>query len=274
MSVPARTLPARRGTARFGVRHGAALRRAGRLGYVAYGAIHLLVGWLAVQIAFGRSDTSADAGGALETLARAPFGRALLAVLAVGLVLLTAWTAARAAWDTTDDGKQRVVAAGQAVCFAALAVGAGRTVLSDHASSSGHAQQAATATVLGLPGGRYLVGAAGVALGCLGVGLVVHGLLRRFRRTLDLGRLGHRARRAVLGAGTVGYVAKGVAYALVGGLLVTAAVTLDPHRGRGLDQALRTVAGQPHGRVLLCAIAAGLGCFAALCVVRARYERR
>src|SRR5690349_18175087 len=60
-----------------------------RGGLVAYGVVHLLVGWLALQIARGTSSgTSADTSGALTTLAQQPFGKVLLWVVAVGLVAL------------------------------------------------------------------------------------------------------------------------------------------------------------------------------------------
>ena len=47
-----------------------------RVGLIAYGVVHLLVGWLALQIAWGISaGTSADTSGALQTLAHQPFGQ-------------------------------------------------------------------------------------------------------------------------------------------------------------------------------------------------------
>jgi uncharacterized membrane protein YidH (DUF202 family) len=255
------------------------MRRVGRAGYAAYGAIHLLVAWLAVQIAFGGSGRSADAGGALATLAGAAFGRVLLAILTVGLLLLTLWRLAEAVWGEPGHGdhpgtKRRLTSIAQAICFAALTATTARTVLSDRAPSSGHSEQRATSTALSLPGGRFLVGAIGVGVVALGIGMLCYGLLRRFERAMQLDRLGHRARRAVLAVGAVGHVAKGVAYGIVGVLLTISAVTYQPHHSRGLDQALRVLAGQPHGRVLLCLVAFGIGCFGVLCFVRARYQRR
>ena len=42
-----------------------------RVGLIAYGVVHLLIGWLALQIAWGASASkSADTSGALRTLAR------------------------------------------------------------------------------------------------------------------------------------------------------------------------------------------------------------
>jgi Domain of Unknown Function (DUF1206) len=51
------------------------IERLARFGYVAYGVVYLLVGVLSVQ---------ATLGGALETLARQPFGPYLPGAVAIG----------------------------------------------------------------------------------------------------------------------------------------------------------------------------------------------
>lgn len=64
----------------------ASLEMLARAGLVAYGVVHLLIGWLAVKIAWSASDgKSADTSGALKTVADQPFGKTLKGV-AVGLV--------------------------------------------------------------------------------------------------------------------------------------------------------------------------------------------
>jgi uncharacterized protein DUF1206 len=67
-----------------------------RAGLIAYGVVHLLIGWLAVQIAWSASGSkSADTSGALKTLADQPFGKILLWLVAVGLVALGLWQASK-----------------------------------------------------------------------------------------------------------------------------------------------------------------------------------
>ncbi len=51
--------------------------------------------------------------------------------------------------------------------------------------------------------------------------------------------------------GQVGYPAKGAAFAVVGGLLGYAALTVDPSQSTGLDGAMRTILQAPFGQVLL-----------------------
>ena len=62
-----------------------------RVGLVAYGIVHLLVGWLALQLAFGDKSESASNAGALQTLAEQPYGEVLIWLIAVGMGFLVVW---------------------------------------------------------------------------------------------------------------------------------------------------------------------------------------
>src|SRR3712207_8142212 len=72
-----------------------ALEHLARIGLIAYGVVHLLLAWLALQLAWsGGSGESADQTGALATLAEQPLGRPLLWVVAVGVGALAGRQAA------------------------------------------------------------------------------------------------------------------------------------------------------------------------------------
>ncbi|MDP9144758.1 MAG: DUF1206 domain-containing protein, partial [Actinomycetota bacterium] len=63
-----------------------------RAGLVAYGIIHILVGWLALLMAWsGSVAESSDLSGALRTIAEQPFGKIMLWLVAGGLVALALW---------------------------------------------------------------------------------------------------------------------------------------------------------------------------------------
>ena len=68
-----------------------ALEHLARVGLVALGVVHLLIAWLALQLAYGGGGGSADQSGAMATVASQPFGKGLLWVLAVGLIALAVW---------------------------------------------------------------------------------------------------------------------------------------------------------------------------------------
>jgi hypothetical protein len=122
-----------------------------------YGVVHLLVGWLAVQIAWSASGSkSADTSGALQTLADQPFGKILLWLVAVGLVALALWQASEALWGYRNrEGfkrvRKQVTSGAMAAIYAALGVSAASVALGSGSSSS-QSQEQATSGVLAWPG--------------------------------------------------------------------------------------------------------------------------
>src|SRR5665811_1843933 len=74
-------------------------------------------------------------------------------------------------------------------------------------------------------------------------------------------------------AGVVGYVAKGVALAVVGGLFVSAAVQNSSSKATGLDGALRSLRQQAVGPWLLTAVALGIAAYGVYSFARSRHAR-
>ena len=246
------------------------------LGYLGYGLVHVLIAVLAVQIAFGRSATEGDQSGAFALLARTVVGKVLLVAVALGLVAMTVWQVlAAAVGHRRREGArrtfERLASAGRAIVYGALAWSAIR-IVAGAGRSSAENQQHTTAGALATPGGRVLIIAVGVLVAVLGTGFAVFGLLGRFAGELRTGEMSEAIRRLTRWSGAVGYAVKGATYATVGVLLVIAAARFDPNKSRGLDAALRTLAGKPFGWLPLLVIAAGFLCFAAFCVVQARYR--
>lgn len=257
------------------VAQSAPVKAAARVGIAAYGLTHLLVAWLALQIAFTGGGERADQTGAFQTLVEQPLGRVLLWVLVVGFAAVALWRLEQAVWgfsyesDRTTNLRKRAVSGGKAVIFVVLAVLAARTAAG---SGSSGGQQGATAGVLGLPGGQLIVGAVGIGLLVAAVITVIKGVRQKFRRDMALPS-DHRARQVAVRTGQVGFVAKGVAIGLIGVLVVVAAVRFRPEEASGLDAALRGLAAQPFGPYLLAAVALGLLAYGIFCFFDARYHR-
>lgn len=253
------------------------LERLARVGFLGYGLVHLLVAWLALQIAFGKSAGAGDQGGALYTLAGKPYGRFLVIAISVCLAAMAIWQALEAAvGNRSDTGRERTMerlaSAGRAVVYAYFAWTAAK-VVTDAKSSSADQQQTTTTKLMDSTGGRWLIALAGIALAAVGIGLIVYGVIKRFEKHLKVGQMDARTRKVSRALGVTGYSAKGTAYAIAGVLLVSAAITYDPSKARGLDGALRTLSEQPYGTILLTIVALGIGAFALFCVVQARYRK-
>jgi hypothetical protein len=246
-----------------------------RVGIFAYGITHLLIAWLALQVAFGQGNEKADQRGAFQALAEQPFGQVLLWVLVVGFVAVALWRLELAIWgysyetDRTRNIRKRAISGGKVVIFLVLAVIAGRTAAGGGGGGGG---QQATAGVLGLPGGQFLVGAVGLGILVAGGAKVYQGWKKKFLRDMDTPSDRH-ARMVVERTGQVGFIAKGLSIALIGILVVIAAIRFDPNEASGLDAALKALASQPFGPYLLIVVALGLACYGVFCFFDARYHR-
>ncbi|MFC7885670.1 DUF1206 domain-containing protein [Streptomyces sp. NPDC057376] len=258
--------------------NGSAAEGAARAGLTARGVIYLLVGVLALQIAFGTGNRQADRGGALAELADKPFGAVLLWALGAGLVGMALWRLSEAVFGVTGkDGhtaRKRLPAAARCVFYAfvaysvlAFAAGSGGSGSSDRQSRD------VTARVMEMPGGRWIVGVAGAAIAVAGVVIAVQALRRSYHKKLKLGALSPRARRLVDVTGVGGGTARGLVFAAAGAFAVRAAVDYAPDRAKGLDDTLRSFADTPLGPWLLVCVAAGLVLFGVFSFALARWRR-
>ncbi len=248
-----------------------------RAGFVGYGLLHLAIAWLALQIGFGHATGTADQTGAFHLLQQQPAGRVLLIAVAVGLIAMALWQLLLAAvGHRQDTGRarttQRLVSGARTVIYAYLAWTAIQVVVGSSTSSSG-SQQHATAGMLAHPDGRWLVALAGLIVLGIGIGLAVYGARRSFQKNLNMGQMTPTIRHGVTRLGQVGYIAKGIAFAVVGLLLCDAAIADSATRSRGLDGALRTLAQQPYGGVLLDVVAVGVAAFGVYCFFQAKYRK-
>ena len=254
------------------------LDRAVSFGLVVHGVVHLVVAWLALQLAFGEEQDSASNSGALHYLAQQPLGGALVWMVAVGMLFLVLWRLLEFGFgyrDESDDAKRwrkRATSLGKAVIYGAIGWSAVQTATGSGGGKGG--TDSTTAKLMQLPAGAWIVGAVGLAIIGYGGSLVYRGWTEKFREHLDAqGQSGQDGSAYVL-LGKVGYIAKGIAIGLVGSLFVYAAFTHDAKKSGGLDQALQKVLQVPFGQVLLIAIGLGIAAYGVFCFARAKHLSR
>jgi len=248
-----------------------------RGGFIVYGVIHLLFAWLALQIALGDSKGESDQSGAVRTLAGQPFGRTMLVIVVIGMIALAVWQGFEAAIGQSGPQDkeaiaERIVSGARAIIYLSFAWIAIKVLQGANASTA-DSQEKGAAGLMANPGGRWLVGLIGIVVVGVGVGLVVYGVTKKFEKHLNTQQMSATVRKTTRRLGVAGYVAKGVAYAIAGGLIVAAAVTYDPEKARGLDAALRLLASQSYGPWLLGLIALGIAAFGVYCFSQARYRK-
>ena len=245
-----------------------------RIGFVVLGIVHIVIGAIAISVAQGAGG-EADQGGAMQQVAGWPFGLFLLWVIAIGLLALGLWQIAEAFLvHEADDRKKwgyRVKYVGTAIAYIAIAVTALVYALGGR-SDSDQSSQTLSAQLLAAPGGVVLLVLIGLVILGVGIAFVYRGATRAFEKRLLLPGSGP-ARKGIITFGTVGYIAKGIAVAIVGVLFVVAAVTADPEAAGGLDDALKSLAELPFGVVILWLVGAGLIVYGIFCFARARYAK-
>jgi hypothetical protein len=243
-----------------------------RVGYAVSGVLHLLIGWIALQVAWsGSAGKSADQSGALQALAGNEAGRLTLWVAVMGFVALGLWQLANTLASHPSPGSSRWPARAKgfskAVIYLALAWASFSTAKGYPTSNKAQSVDF-TATLLQHPGGRLVV--AGIGLTVVGAGVyhVFKGWTKRFLQDLNK-HPGVLATRA----GVIGYIAKGAALGVVGVLFVSGAAQNSSSKATGLDGALRTLREQPEGPWLLTAVALGIAAYGVYSFARAKHAR-
>lgn len=239
-----------------------------RFGYAAKGVVYVLVGFIAFRAATAAGSPE-GAQGALRTLADDASGRALLVAVAIGLVGHVIWRLVQAAMDPEHDGTDakhiglRVFFALSALIYGSLAWTAWQLSRGTAGGEDGEGQRLWIARMMDLPGGRWLVMAAG--LGVIGYGL--HQVYKAARG--DVTRRLPRSDGGVRAVGRLGVGARGLVLLPLGWLVLQAGRTYSPEAARGTEGALQMLdrAG------LLAFIGLGLLAYGLFQFVKAAYRR-
>ena len=247
------------------------LQMGARVGYAVSGVLHLLIGWLALQVAWSSSGRSADQSVALQALTGNELGRLTLWVAVVGFLALGSWQLANTVASRPPRGSSttsfRTKGIAKTILYLALAW-ASLSTARGHPGSSTAQSADFTATLLQHTGGRLVV--AGIGLAVVGAGLyhVFKGWTKKFLRDLN-----RRPGRLATRAGVIGYIAKGVALGVVGALFVSGAAQNSAAQATGLDGALRALCEQPRGPWLLTAVALGIAAYGVYSFASAKHAR-
>jgi hypothetical protein len=255
------------------------LKIAARVGFVARGAIYLLIGFIALQVAVGHGG-QADRGGALAQVADKSYGTFLLWVLVVGFAGLALWRFSEAAFGAVGpDGhkaSERLKSLARAVLYSSFFVSTLQFVTgaSSSATANGNNQsRGLTARVMEHSGGRLLVGLIGLVVLVIGAMLAREGWKKEFLERMNLSGASAGVRSMVEMLGVVGGIARGAVVAVAGVFLIIAAVKFSPSKAEGIDGSLRAFAHTPLGPFLLILVALGLVAFGLFSWCEARCRR-
>lgn len=246
-----------------------------RAGLVARGVIYAIIGILAIKLALGDGGKTANQNGALDTIAKQPFGKLLLILMTIGLAGYAIWRLLRAAIghgrESSDDTKDRIAGFASGLGYGALCITA-ISILVGSGGSSGSPDNA-TGGVLDWPLGQVIVVIAGLIIIGTGLEQGYHGITRKFLEKSKIEQMSESVERAFTALGIVGHLARMVVFVLIGYFLVRAAIDYNPDKAVSLDGALAALGQSSYGPVLLGIVAAGLIGFAAYSIADARYRK-
>jgi hypothetical protein len=247
-----------------------------RWGLLSKGALYVLIGAVAADVAIGGSGRLRDRNGALTATADLPLGRLLVVAVGVGLLGYAIWRFLEAVLGRPlESGEnlgwpRRIGYLGLAAWYLGLFAVAVSALVGAQASAG--QEDRLTARVLELPLGRWLVAAVG--LGILGAGAfnLWRGATRSFLERLRIEKMSDVEQTGFTFLGVVGHLARGVVFGLIGFFLVRAAWQYDAEEAVGLDGALAKVLRADHGSMLLAVVAGGLLLYGLYCFAGARYR--
>ncbi|UGQ41588.1 MULTISPECIES: DUF1206 domain-containing protein [Rhodococcus] len=250
--------------------------RFARAGFVVSGIVHLIIGYIAIRLALGGAAGTADQSGAMTELAAKPGGIAALWVGVVAFAIMGLWRLAEAALGSSsrpdaDSKKSEVIdrlkALSLAVVYFAFAFSAFGFARGSGKSSSGQSA-GITARLMQTTAGTIVLLAGALVIIAVGGYHVYKGVSRSFLDDLE-GITSPLVRRL----GMVGYIAKGLAIAAIGLLVILAVIQSEPGKATGLDGAFKTLGAQPYGAALLIAAGVGIITYGLYSFAMARYAK-
>jgi len=249
----------------------------GRVGFAAMGAVHLLVGVLALMSVVTIASASGTEG-ALRQIVRLPFGQFLLIAVTVGLVCYALWRFVQSFMDTDVKGSDakgiamRIGFAVIGVVCLGLSFSAVKIFLGTQSNDSVWAQSW-TAWLLAQPFGQWLVGLAAAISAAVGFLHFYIAYATKFRENWTLSAMSESQENWGTWFGIVGFIARGVVFCIIGFFLAYAAWQSNAGQVRDFGSALSTLEQQPYGAWLLGVVAIGLFSYGIFMFFEARFRR-
>lgn len=252
-----------------------------RGGLVAKGISFAIVGALSIKLAFGDGGKATSRQGALQSLSQHTFGKVLLILLAFGFAAYAIWRGVQAFAEKEERSEKgeakkwgkRAGYIGRGAIYAGLTFTTVKLLAgSGQQQSQNEKAHHSTGMVLSWPGGRWIVGIAGLAIIGAGLWNLYRGLTRKFEDKWRTGAMSKTARTWGSHAGLAGHVARFVVFGLIGVFVTKAAIDYNPNEAIGLDGALQKLAHASYGPYLLGLTAFGLICYGVYCLIDARFR--
>jgi hypothetical protein len=254
------------------------IRWIARCGFLAEGAMYLLLGGFALVASTFPSQRPQGYLGAMHRLDELPWGSVMLVALLAGLTAFAAWKLIQAAFDPEHrderlSGKRLLARLGHlcsAVIQSVLIGGAAwQLLLARGATDRGRTMAQWITWAMQQPLGRW-------AVAFIGIGIAVFGFFQIYRVvTVSIGRriglMGLEQHHLLAAISLFGVLTRGAVFGLIGVLLSVTAWRFHAERAQGLLAALYALREQVDGSWLLGVVALGLMAYGVFQLAKARY---
>lgn len=253
-----------------------------RIGIAAKGAVYVLIGILAAMAAFGEGG-NVDGGqsGAFQWILQQPFGQILLGLVILGLLGYVIWRMIMAFKDPDGYGTdskaifKRLGFFFSGLTYLFFAFSAARLLLpnlgSGTGSGGGGGREMLIAKVLDQPFGQILIGIfAAIVIG-KGIYQFYKGVTGNFKEHVNEQSMSHNQHEVYARAGRIGYIARGIVFAILGYFLVKVALQSDASEAGGTGEALSFLSGTA-GPYVLAAVALGLAAYGIFMFIKSKYR--
>lgn len=259
--------------------------RVGRIGWFAKGVVYAIAGYLALSVAAKASgwanpaaaSQEASPTGAIKTVAASTGGTLLLWSLAIGMLLYAAWRVVSALLPGGTDADAMVHRIGyvvSAIVYSTFALSAIALARNSPATPNGNTEVTDISTsIMSHNAGRLVIGVVGAIVIAVGLYRMSKGFKLDVADELDLGGMSSARVRWTKRLGAVGEVGRGVGIGLVGFFLVRSAVSYDANQATGLDGALRRLATESWGLLVVVIVGIGFAAYGIFCLATFTHRR-
>ncbi|MGD1841659.1 MAG: DUF1206 domain-containing protein [Thermonemataceae bacterium] len=248
-----------------------------KAGLITKGAVYALLGILTFMAAINVGGKIAGKNGVVSFLQQQTFGNILLIILAIGLLGYAVWRVYAACLDPKNKGSdekgyaKRIGYLVSGILYATLSVSTFLTAIGEK-QQGGSTKQQAAATILDKDYGQFVLFVIAIILFGVAVYQFYKGASKKFLESVQ--HQGGKEEKEVLEkSGLVGYMARGVAFGILGWFVFKAASENDPNNVGGMEAVFGFLSSMTLGNVLMGAMALGLVAYGVFQYFLARYSR-
>ncbi len=241
-----------------------------RAGYAGRGLVYLVVAGISLWSLFqgGQAEGTKSAMQSLD----GPFGTIVVALIAAGMFAYAIWRVVDSFWDLEAYGNDAEGMVARTGMLVTGLIHAGIGVLAITAlgvvSSSGSGGKSVLSDALQTTAGVWIVGCAGALTVATGFYYVYKAKTQSYRSHLQANHFTLHW-NALL---RIGLAAQGITVAIIGGLIIYAALQSSASEAGGVGSAFEWLNQQAYGQVLVTLLCCGLLGFSLFCFVNAAYR--